>query len=175
MSHTTGHKIFNDVKPPVYVRSVRRKADWKSKQQILENVFEVNVADAVSVWLIKNDSGLMRIAVAINANRVKGNRDPGLIRSELFLVAIQHDEVDEIKLEQSEGQTDCLFAKHRHYDAVIVKELQRTRLVDSLLQAGRNPKKVTKREIREAVEKAEKDSCYAVVEGSTGCKCERER
>ncbi|MFO7903225.1 MAG: hypothetical protein R6U98_11220 [Pirellulaceae bacterium] len=173
MSHATAHKIFDDVEPPVFVRSACRRSDWETKQQILKDVFEADSADAISVWRIENDSDLMRIAVAINANRVAGNPDHGSIRGELFLVAIQPHEVGAIKLEQNEGRTDCVFAKHRHYDAVIEDESQRTQLVDLLLDAERSPKKVTKGQIREAVEKAEKDSCYAVAESSTGCECEK--
>ncbi|MEX2287994.1 MAG: hypothetical protein WD648_12950 [Planctomycetaceae bacterium] len=163
-----------NAEPPVFVRKVDRQGHWNTETQadIVENVFPVESDGTVSIWRIETFDDLQRIAIALNARRVKTNPKGASLTENLFLLAIRPNEFGTITLDQSDGETDCLHAKERHYDAHIDDPQQLQALVNSLLSSGRQLGKLTKGKLKQLVERATADRCRAVVTESTLCKCE---
>jgi len=157
--------------PPFFVRKVDRKGHWGDATRIIEHVFPVDNDGTISVYLVATAEELTRIAVALNANRVATNPRGASLREPVFFVAIRKDEFGEIELQQIDGLTDCTFAKKKHYGALVPRgtEDKRKRLVNLLLNEGRQPSKLTKSVVGQAVNQAEADGCYAVVPDSNGC------
>jgi len=163
--------------PPFFVRKVDRKGHWETPERILENVFRVDTDGTISVYRVEGSSDLMRIAVALNANRVASNPAGASLTEDIFLVAIRENEFMGIELQQIEGLTDCIFANRRHFGARFPHSEteaydRRARLVNALLAAGRRPKKLSKGRLAPALEEAKRDGCHAVVEDSEKCACE---
>ncbi|MBN2476071.1 MAG: hypothetical protein JXB62_15780 [Pirellulales bacterium] len=162
------------VDPPFFVRKVDRRGHWEDARQILANVFPVDEHGRISVYRVEAVRDLMRLAVALNANRVATNPQGASLTEPLLLVAIREGEFLGIQLRQINGLTACLHANRRHYDAIIPSDAKdaHARLVDSLLASGREPYKLSKRKLKQAVTEAKENGCYAVVEDSARCTCE---
>lgn len=157
--------------PPFYVRKVDRRGHWGDAEKIVEHVFPVDVDGTISVYHVDSDATLERIAVALNANRVATNPAGSSLTEQILFVAIREDEFGAIPLKQIDGLTDCEYVNKRHYGALVPEgsETKRERLVNALLTDGRQPSKLSKGVMRQAVEQAMEDHCKAVDPGSAGC------
>lgn len=166
-------EIFEGAELPFYVRSLERRTHWRDDpHEILDKVFPVDDDGTISLYRIESYTDLMRVAVAINANRVRSNPRGASYREPLHLIAIYDSDIASIELRQSSGQTGCLYANKLHYGAVIDRDSQREGLVNSLLSDGRRPGRMTKGRMKGALEAAQQARCYAIVEDSDGCECE---
>jgi hypothetical protein len=156
------------VQPPCYLRKVDRSGHWQDAAAIRDKVFCPEPPDnTVSVYLVNSARDVARVAVALNANR-SSKTEP------IFLVAIAADELGDLPIRQTRGQTLCRWANHLHHDLIVFDAGQLGGLVQRLLAAERKPKKFTKNAMQEALEDAFWEGCYAANPQSDDCSCEQE-
>ena len=172
MPDTILPEVFRGIDPPFYVRSVERLGHWTDALGILNKVFPVDEDGTISIWRIGSNLDLIRVAVALNANRAASNPKGASWHESLHFVAIRGDDVGTIELRQTDGLTGCLHANSCHYGAVIERESQREGLVNALLIAGEEPRRLTKGKMKKAVKASQDAGCHAVVENSAKCACE---
>jgi hypothetical protein len=153
------------IDPPCFVRKVDRSGHWKDAATIQEKVFRPEPEyNTISVYLINSASDLARVAVALNANR-SSKTEP------IFLVAITGDELTDIVVRRTAGMTLCKWANHLHHDLVAADNSRLSELSQTLVAAGRRPRKFTKKDMQEALDTSTNDGCHAANADSDGCVC----
>lgn len=156
------------IDPPCFVRKVDRSGHWKDAATIQEKVFRPEPEDnTISIYLINSASDLARVAVALNANR-SSKTEP------IFLVAITGDELTDIVVRHTAGMTLGKWANHLHHDLVVADNSRLAELSQTLLAAGRKPRKFTKKDMHEALNTSTNDGCRAANEDSDSCACDDE-
>lgn len=153
------------IEPPCFVRKVDRKGHWNDAETIQSKVFKPEPNNTISVYRVTAGLDLLRVALALNANR-SSKTEP------IFLVAIKPDELAEIQVEQTPGQTLCTWANLLHHDLIVTEPTQITGLVQALLAASRTPKKFTTQNMTLAVADATHQGCHAATPHSKRCVCE---
>jgi hypothetical protein len=156
------------IEPPCYIRKVDRSGHWADPATIQDKVFRPDPNDkTISVYVAHSAIDLVRVAIALNANR-SSKTEP------IFLVAMTGDEVNDLMIRQATGETLCRWANHLHHDFVVADPAQTARLVETLLAADRKPKKFTGKAMRQALDFTTSQGCYAANPDSSGCECEGE-
>lgn len=121
------------------------------ERSILDDVLRRDIDGKISVWLVNSAHEVARVAIAINANRQDGPL------CNLILFAISHSEFNQmsITLVPSAGETACLWANSRHFDAV-PDDPQRAALARQLAATDRKAKKFKKKKLQWALDLAQK-------------------
>lgn len=162
---------------PFYLRQIPRAHAWRSRPDVTEeeaidmitsNVFRPE-EPGHSVWRIDNSDDLIRVLVALNAERKQGQGDGAEDR---FTILVTDRDLQEAELVavRSPGETLCPWANERHFDIKPDRKGTR-RLVARLKGLGREPKKFTKSVVKQAIAAAAKVNCYAVSTSSGECDC----
>ncbi len=165
-----------DVSSPCYVRKLKKGSHWEDGESpsdrvdsIVEKDFRLDQDGVVSVFQVRSGVDLRRVAVGLNATRDSLSED-------IFLIAILPDELQGVLAEPTPGDTKCLWANRLHHNLVVERQSGFTSVVESLIRAGRKPKKFTRSKMRRAVEEARREGCYATRDRATSsdpCVCER--
>lgn len=156
--------------PPFYVRKIDRSGWWSetgglSEREIAGKVFPPEEDGAVSVFRVENEVDLRRVAIGLNSRRSS-------LHEELVLLPIRPDELKEIPLRKTLGDTLCLHANNCHYDAVFGDEGAAVALVRALRARGRSVRKLKSKEMKSHSEEAERDGCRATSSVRPQCVCQ---
>ncbi|MGC1400793.1 hypothetical protein [Candidatus Binatus sp.] len=159
--------------PPCYVRKIPRRGAWFPEAQseedrikkIAEVVFSLDDDLTFSLFHVENSTDIERVSLAINSTRSKLDED-------IFYIEIKTAELHEIQVDKATAETACTRANDRHWNARIDERGKSERLARVLLQANREPKKLTGAMARVAIEHARADRCHVVVGPDGPCKCE---
>ena len=155
---------------PVFVRSVRKPADWlralsTADANAAKRVFH-SPDHRVSLWYVSNDTELRRAAMAINEHRSPPT-------GKLDLLAVLPQELIDVGIaceQTSLGVTECPEAAALHHDALMDEGKSRD-LCKSLMSSRRALGRCTRSQIRTAIQLSEQEGCFAVSGTSTACDC----
>ena len=154
---------------PIYLRKLRRKADWGSDA----TPTELRVADVVravflcdpnpySLFRVETDEELRRIVIGLNGGR------PSLTIDSDFIPLLPVDFIDAgVEPEHSFGDTRCGIANALHYDIPATPE-QLTHICHALIEQQRKVVHLSKAMLKPLAEQARSDGCRVVAE-SQGC------
>jgi hypothetical protein len=158
------------VPPPAFLRKLRRKSHWGAANDPLDDrvdiaVREVFLTEAApySVYLIRSDQDLCRVAIGLN-----GNRDS--LAEVLDVVAFRPSELQAVGItfQQTPGHTRCRFANLLHHD-LTATETQLRHLCRTTMQQGRNAGRFSKGTMKEIVILAQKEQCVVALGVTPGC------
>lgn len=153
------------IEPPCFVRKVDRKGHWNDAETIQNKVFKPEPNNTISLFRVTAELDLLRVALALNANR-SSKTEP------IFLVAIKPEELAGIQVKQTQGQTLCTWANLLHHELIVTAPTQITALVQAVLAASRTPRTFTKPTMTLAVADAIHQGCHAATSDSKRCVCE---
>lgn len=154
---------------PALLRKVTRRSHWDAalEQNAVTAAAEVfkEKDNQISVWFVRNDEDLRRVAVAMNEERDS-------LHEAVAFVAIQKQEFADAKIElqQTPGATSCKAAEQLHYDAVVDNKAA-VFLCELLFKARRGITACTKGQMKQAVLAARKEGCFVVAESLAACQC----
>jgi hypothetical protein len=159
---------------PVFLRKLRRKADWGSLETPLEErvievqrlVFLCDPKEPCSLYRVETDEELQRVVIGLNGGR------PSLTIDSDF-IAVLPTELDAVGIDaqQTPGRTLCRFANSLHFD-IPASEPQVTELCRHLIVQRREVIHLSKGMIRPLVAQANADGCLVFTE-SPGCRVPR--
>jgi hypothetical protein len=141
------------------------KGTLDDAETIQSKVFKPEPNNTISIYRVTGELDLLRVALALNANR-RSKTEP------IFLVAIKPEELAGIQVEQTRGQTLCTWANLLHHDLIVTEPTQITALVQALLAASRTPSKFTTDNMSLAVADTTHQGCHAATPDSKRCVCE---
>lgn len=147
------------------MRKVDRLSDWNDgATRIREKVLRVDPEDNdISIFRVESPDELARVAVAMNGNRIS-------LTQEIYLVAFSEDDVAGLRVERNAGATRCTWANSVHYDILLAgDDARRDVLIARALSANRRAKRFNKNALKQAVDAASSDGCFAAVENSLRC------
>jgi hypothetical protein len=158
---------------PVFLRKLRRKADWGS----IDTPLDERAADVVrvvfkidpkpySLFRVETDDELHRVVIGLNDGR------PSLTCDSDF-IAILPTELESVGIDawHSTGDTLCRFANALHYD-ISAEDDQLLTMCRWMIGQGREAIHLTKGMTRPMADKAQEDGCL-VVPASPGCRVAR--
>ena len=156
---------------PVFLRKLRRKSHWGAADDPIDEraviavreVFLTERGNTYSVYLIRTDEDLRRVAIGLN-----GNRDS--LTEVLDLVAFLPNELQAvgISFQATPGDTRCRFANLLHHD-LKATEPQLLALCRTTMVRGRNAGRLSTGTMREVVTSAQGEQCLAALDLSPEC------
>lgn len=154
---------------PLFLRKLRRKADWGSIETPIEeravsaalSVFPVH-SKPYSVFRVTTDDEFKRIILGLNSGRRKLDGD-----SDFIAVLPRELASLGIAVERTPGETLCRLANSLHFDMSPTEDQVRE-MCHQLLAQGRAVVHLGKSMIRPLVVQARTEGCL-VVEGSIKC------
>lgn len=158
---------------PVFLRKLRRKADWGSSETLLE----LRAADIVqlvfkidhkpySLFRVESDEDLQKVVIGLNGGR------PSLTCDSDFIAILPSElAAAGILATRTAGDTLCRFANALHYD-IPAEDRQLLALCRGLIDRGRPVVHLTKGMTRPLAAIAQADGCLAVPD-SSGCRLAR--
>lgn len=158
---------------PVFLRKLRRKADWGSSETPLEQraadvpqlVFKID-PKPYSLFKVESDEELQRVVIGLNGGR------PSLTCDSDFIAILPCElAAAGIYATRTAGDTLCRFANALHYD-IPAEDSQLLALCRGLIGQGRQVIHFTKGMTRPLAAIAQTDSCLAVPD-SPGCRLAR--
>ncbi len=159
-----------NIDPPCYVRKVDRPSHSQDADALQKKVFCSKPDDnSISVFIVHSAMDLVRIAVALNANRGSKSKT-----DRLLLIAMIADELSGFVIQQTAGATRCKWANHLHHDLLITDATQTPHLTETLVRVGRKHQRFTKKDMEEALAATLQDGCHAADPNSERCVCEDE-
>ena len=158
------------VSEPLFLRKLRRKADWGDATTLLELrlsevtplVFPPN-SSPHSIFLVQTDEEFRQVILGLNSGRAS-------LTSDLDFIVVLPRELESagISARRTPGTTRCRPANSLHFDIVGTGD-QLTDICRNLLVENRGIVHLTKGKIRGLVEKAREIGCL-VIEDSTSCR-----
>lgn len=162
------------VSPPAFLRKLRRKNDWggpddglDTRSELAANkVFQGEESDGFSVYLIRTDEDLRRVAIGLNSTRDSATE-------EINLVAFHPEELTHagISSKPTPGNTRCHYANRLHHDLTATRA-QLVQLCHNAMQGGRAAKKCTSATMRDVLAAAQTEQCDAAFNPPKGCLAE---
>ena len=147
------------------VRKLRRKADWESKAETIEerasDLFETLFGKderPFSLYQISRQDQLRRVALAMNARR-QGNK----LGDEAFFVefSLEWFSSANLMVTNTAGETDCHWVNAMHVD-VNGEQDQFHLLLQAALRAERRMIHLDKKSMKVFAEQAQAEQCQAV-------------
>ncbi len=154
---------------PFFLRKIARPTPWvqalASGDPSSVRAFLLEPDGKVSLWLVQNDVALRRVAIAVNEGRDS-------LQERITFLPILPIELESvgIKLAQTPGETNCEAARVLHFDASISEDAS-SQMVQMVLRAKRSVGTCTRGQMTKAIDDAQNDGCFAVVEDSLACRC----
>lgn len=149
---------------PVYIRKLRRRSDWGAPGDDLEErarnavreLFRLQSEPDISIYLIRGDEDLRRVAIGMNAGR------PSL-REAIAFVAFLPDELRAVSIEPrpTPGNLPCEYANGLHFDMTAGDD-QLEQLCRSAMQNGRIAGNCSKSIMTDVVAAAREENCRSV-------------
>ncbi len=154
------------------VRKLRRKADWESKADLVEeqakdrfdNLFGRD-QQPYSFYLGESETMLRRIAMAMNGTR----GIPSKLVDQTFFVSFSLEAMEKegLRIIASPGETDCGLVNSLHVEVVGTENQFRATLIE-VIQSGRPLIHVTKDELRQFLTQANAEQCRAAISAPSG-------
>jgi len=168
--------IAVNLQGPVFLRKLRRRADWGSSETPLEERAvdlvkvmwrcEPHPESPFSVYLVKTDEEFHKVVIGMNGGGLSLTADSN------FIPILPSDlEAAGVNAEPCDGVTLCRLANSLHHD-IRADDEQLLVISRRLLEQSREPIHLSKGMIKPLVEKAKAEGCLAVPE-STACKVDR--
>ena len=154
---------------PIYLRKLRRKADWGSDAtpiasrvaDVVEVVF-LRDPNPYSLFRVETDEELRRIVIGLNGGR------PSLTIDSDFVPLLLTDLIDAgVEPKPALGETLCGIANLLHYDLRATPH-QLACVCHAVIKQQRRMVHISKSMLRPLAEQARKDGCR-VVPDSQGC------
>lgn len=158
--------------PPVYLRKVDKAGYWNLPSEKSGTAPEDPVAYAVdnifsdrepehSIFLIRNDDDLRRIAIAYNANRVS-------LHQKLLFLVLKPEELQEcgIEIKPTPGDLICNYANKLHADAT-GSRASWYQLCQQALNNSRILARCSKSNMKAAEASAREEGCTIIEENET--------
>lgn len=161
---------------PVFLRKLRRRADWGSNETPLEER-AVDLVGAVwkcephpespySVYRVQTDEELQRVVIGMNGGRLSLTVDSDFI-------ALLPDDLEAVgvRAERCDGVTLCRFTNALHYD-LPAEDGQLLDLCRGLIRRGSTVIHLTKGMLKPLAERARSEGCLVTLD-ATKCRVER--
>lgn len=154
---------------PIFLRKLRRKADWGSieipvEERAVSAVRSIFLNDSMpySVFRVTTDDEFTRVVLGLNSGRTRLDGDSDFI-------AVLPRELGSlgIAVEKTPGRTSCRLANSLHFDMSPTED-QLRELCHQMLAQGRAVIHLKKNMIRPLVDQARSEGCLVIKE-STNC------
>lgn len=159
---------------PAYVRMVARPSVWKKAKDegdiaAATSLFIDDRHDSTSLYYVKNNTDLRRVAVGLNA--IRSPDRPSKPQRAIFLPVLTRDlKTAGIAPSKTQGGTRCEFANSVHFDIELTQE-DAERLIQPMLRRSVPLARYNPTKMRSAIEKSKTDGCPAVTDREESCEC----
>ena len=158
------------VQAPVFIRKLRRASDWEQPgddteekaRAAVQKIFRNQAETEISIYLVKTDDDLRRVAIGMNANRDRLNEVIAFLafnQTELTAAGIGN-------LAQTPGDLKCDYANTLHFD-MTASDAQLEKLCTELLEAKREAARCTKGTMNDAEKLTVTEKCKSAPKVTT--------
>ncbi len=162
------------ISAPVLVRKINRARHWDNtnsslddKLEYVDDVFLPDEHDTYSLYLVKSDVDLHRVAIGFNSLR-------GSLFEDLHLLGFKIDEIEQSDMVWSLHRDDatlCFGANKLHVNVVASRDSVRL-LCRLALQASRERGRLNKGKMKTLARLVGDHGCRAVEKTSNSCECD---